>query len=298
MPIRAPRGVLGSLGRRATASFENFATARGVVVAATAATITPAANGSRERGRRDAVTYATETHAMMDSCLCKDVLAAAAKRCKSAPREGNHYATFGLAMVGDILDATRSRHTAKFGASHWIDRNALVSDAVKQMAATDLGALICMDVTSLDADRSGIITDEELVLSAQNGAIVGIITERDFLNAVANGKIDANTRVDSIMTSFLDSTYNVSRLVYVSPDMSVLAAMETMTQNRLRQVPVISSQGIGQDNLPICPRVLGVVSIGEVLKTLLAETRLEVEHLESFILGNHEYSNNGAVSPA
>ena len=154
MPIRAPRGALSLLGRRATASsFENSETARGVVVGA-AATITPFANGSRERGRGGAVTYATETHAMMNSCLCKDVLAAAAKRCKSAPRDGNHFATFGLAIVGDILDATRSRHTAKFGASHWIDRNALVSDAVKQMAATDLGALICMDVTSLDADRS------------------------------------------------------------------------------------------------------------------------------------------------
>jgi CBS domain-containing protein len=147
-----------------------------------------------------------------------------------------------------------------------------------------------MDARALDADRSGVISDEELALSAQNRAIVGIITERDFLNAVARGTMHKDTKVYEIMTSFLDAELNISRLVYVCPQMPVLAAMETMTQHRLRQVPVIESQGIGPDNLPIAPRVLGVVSIGEVLKTLLAETRLEIDHLESFILGNHEYS--------
>jgi hypothetical protein len=40
-----------------------------------------------------------------------------------------------------------------------------------------------------------------------------------------------------------------------------------------------------KDQSPIEPRVLGVVSIGEVLKALLAESRSEISHLESYILG-------------
>ena len=219
-------------------------------------------------------------------CLCRDILAAAAKRCKSTQHfEANHFCTYGAPVIGDVLNATSDKHKA-FGKSHWIDGDARVSEAVRQMHLTDLSALVVMDTRALDVDRSGTITQEELELSASNNAIIGILTERDYLNAVARGFITASTNVSEVMTSFRDASKKIAKLVSVSPEDSVLAAMESMTNNRLRHIPVIASKGVNpKDQSPIEPRVLGVVSIGEVLKALLAESRSEISHLESYILG-------------
>ena len=219
------------------------------------------------------------------SCLCREVLAQTAKRCRAQHPSAQHYASFHCAIVEDILDSTSGAHEA-FGKSHWIDGNSNLLDGLRQMHLCDLGALVVMDRDALDADRSGVITDEELAQSAANDAIIGIFSERDYLNAVARGVVDASTTVRDVMTSFRDASTKFARLVCVSPRDSVLAAMETMTKHRLRHVPVIASEGIDPVNGgPIKPRVLGVVSIGEVLKTLLAESRSEIHHLESYIAG-------------
>lgn len=239
--------------------------------------VTPARGMTSAIERADGVTNVAH-----GACLCREVLAQTAKRCKE---RSNHYATFGCSLVGDVLDATSNAHRA-FGKSHWIDGDARVQEAVRQMHLTDLSALVVMDRVALDADQSGSITDEELVMSAQNNAIIGIVTERDYLNAVARGVITPKTKVSEIMTSFRDASTKVSRLVCVSPQDTALAAMESMTTHRLRHIPVISSKGIDTTNKsPIEPRVLGVVSIGEILKALLAESRNEIEHLEHYILG-------------
>ena len=245
---------------------------------------------TRERARPadgpvDASRAVNDSHES-STCLCRDVLAQAARRCRTQHPSAAHYAVFHCAVVKDILDSTNHSHTA-FGRSHWIDGAAKLSDGLRQMYLTDLSALVVMDRDALDADRSGVITEEELALSAANDAIIGIISERDYLNAVARGVVDVSTTVRDVMTSFRDaSTTSSARLVCVSPSDSVLAAMETMTKHRLRHVPVIASEGIDPMNgRPIKPRVLGVVSIGEVLKTLLAESRSEIHHLESYIAG-------------
>jgi CBS domain-containing protein len=245
---------------------------------------------TRERARAadesvDASRAVNDSHES-STCLCRDVLAQAARRCRTQHPSAAHYAVFHCAVVKDILDSTNHAHTA-FGRSHWIDGAAKLSDGLRQMYLTDLSALVVMDRDALDADRSGVITEEELALSAANDAIIGIISERDYLNAVARGVVDVSTTVRDVMTSFRDaSTTSSARLVCVSPSDSVLAAMETMTKHRLRHVPVIASEGIDPMNgRPIKPRVLGVVSLGEVLKTLLAESRSEIHHLESYISG-------------
>lgn len=257
---------------------------------AMAARVDAVSEPSRTSRRRVATT--TETRPRVSDevrsnargkCLCREVLSAAASRCKEPA--SNAYATYNCSRVSDILNATSGKHRA-FGKSHWIDGEAHVSEAVRQMHATDLGALVVMDRIALDADATGVISDEELALSAENDAIIGIFTERDYLNAVAKGVISPKTKVSEIMTGFRDASTQVSRLVCVSPQDTALAAMESMTTHRLRHIPVISSKGIdSKKKTPIEPRVLGVVSIGEVLKALLAESRSEIEHLESYILG-------------
>jgi len=273
MTIRA-RWTVGLLGRGT----------RDATTTATTATTTTTATTAKTAKDAASTTAAATTRA--SPCLCRDILAAAAKRCAAAQRlEANHFCTYGTPVIGDVLNATSDKHKA-FGKSHWIDGEARVSEAVRQMHLTDLSALVVMDARALDADRSGTITQEEMELSASNNAIIGILTERDYLNAVARGLISASTKVSEVMTSFRDASKKIAKLVAVSPDDSVLAAMESMTNNRLRHIPVIASKGVNPDDQsPIDPRVLGVVSIGEVLKALLAESRSEISHLESYILG-------------
>ena len=274
------RGALASW-RRASSVARRCARSEGLDARGRMWTTAASVGGSARGLESDARERGLESDALAP-CLCRNVLAQAAKRCKE---RSNHYATFGCSLVGDVLDATSDAHRA-FGKSHWIDGDARVQEAVRQMHLTDLSALVVMDRAALDADQSGDITDEELAMSAQNNAIIGIITERDYLNAVARGMITPTTTVSEIMTSFRDASTKVSRLVCVSPQDTALAAMESMTTHRLRHIPVISSKGIDTKNKsPIEPRVLGVVSIGEVLKALLAESRNEIEHLEHYILG-------------
>jgi CBS domain-containing protein len=232
-----------------------------------------------------------------NTCLCRDVLEAAHTRCQ-AMSEASKYSTYGCVLVSDVMHATSAKHM-KFGQTHWIDEEARVMDAVRQMFATHLSALVVMQREALDADRSGVISDEELLLSAENDAIVGIITERDYLNAVAQGQIGLHTKVKDIMTDFKHSDAageSKKKLIFASPDSTALAAVETMTNNRLRHVPVIGSKGFDKLGNPIQPRVLGVISIGELLKSVLAEARCEIHQLEGYIHGDAEYSAEEHVS--
>jgi len=245
--------------------------------------------------------YVSPTMHGLDSnqanCLCREVLEAAAKRCgrsRSSLGEVNKYSTYGCILISDVIDAVAPNHL-KFGQSHWIDGDARVMDAVRQMYSTQLSALVVMERSLLDADSSGVISEEELLLSAQNDAMVGIITERDYLNAVAKGEVGVSTKVKDIMTSFSDAG-KLKKLVYASPHHTALATMETMTNHRLRHIPVIGSEGFDDIGNPIQPRVLGVVSIGEVLKAVLAETRSEIHQLESYIHGDSDYSADEHVS--
>ena len=236
------------------------------------------------------------------NCLCRDVLEAATHRCSSSRAvhhgEANTYSMFGCVLVGDVMDAVSSTHM-KFGQSHWIDGDDTVMNAVRQMFSTNLSALVVMERDALDADRSGTITDDELLLSAENNAIVGIVTERDYLNAVAKGNVGVATKVKEIMTDFKNTTPTGEarkKLIFTSPSSTALGAIETMTNNRLRHIPVIGSKGFDEVGNPIEPRVLGVVAIGELLKGVLAEARQEIHQLECYIHGDSEYSAEEHVS--
>ena len=94
------------------------------------------------------------------------------------------------------------------------------------MTEADVGALLVMDRVSLDRDGSGDVDEDELRAAPESGAIKGIITERDYLRAVALGNVRWNTKVAEVMTDF---EANPDALVSVTPDTSVLAAMEVMT---------------------------------------------------------------------
>lgn len=103
------------------------------------------------------------------------------------------------------------------------------------------------------------------VLVTDNGALVGIFSERDYARKVVlQGKDSATTPVRDIMTS---------KLIHVTPDMTVDQAMQLMSDKRIRHLPVLDSAG----------SLVGVVSIGDLVKETIEYQQFLIKQLESYI---------------
>lgn len=96
----------------------------------------------------------------------------------------------------------------------------------------------------------------------------GIFTERDYLRKVAlEGRASADTAVDEVMSS---------PLITVPTTEDTRAAMETMTERRCRHLVVVDDD-----------KMVGIVSLGDLVKHMLVEKEAEVEQLSSYISGNY-----------
>jgi CBS domain-containing protein len=100
------------------------------------------------------------------------------------------------------------------------------------------------------------------------GRPVGIFTERDYLRKIAlEGRSSRDTRVDDVMSA---------PLITVSPVESTRDAMETMTECRCRHLVVLDGE-----------QMVGIVSLGDLVKHMLVEKEAEVEQLSSYISGTY-----------
>ena len=85
-----------------------------------------------------------------------------------------------------------------------------------QMNSQDVGALLVMDRAVLDADGDEIVTEAEFRASPQTGAMRGIVTERDYLRAVARGAVAADTkgerRLDSLPALTVSLASSITQL--------------------------------------------------------------------------------------
>jgi CBS domain-containing protein len=102
-----------------------------------------------------------------------------------------------------------------------------------------------------------------LVMSGDK--LVGIFSERDYARKVILvGKTSRETRVSEIMTA---------QVVCVGPDCTPEEAMAVMTEKRVRHLPVLEGG-----------RVIGVVSIGDVVRAVVEMQQFTIEQLQKYIL--------------
>jgi CBS domain-containing protein len=128
-----------------------------------------------------------------------------------------------------------------------ITPDALVFDAVSALAARNVGALLVVDGDEL----------------------VGIISERDYRNKVIlRGRTSKETQVKEIMTS---------ELIWVGPEESVERCLNIMTRQRIRHLPVL-----GEDH-----KILGIISIGDLVKSVIEEKETEIGELKKYIWGGY-----------
>ena len=95
---------------------------------------------------------------------------------------------------------------------------------------------------------------------------VGIFTERDYArNVILKGKSSPTTPIRDIMTI---------RVIFVNPEQTVEECMAIMTDKHIRHLPVLRDE-----------KVIGMISIGDLVKSIIADQKFTIEQLEQFIQG-------------
>ena len=94
--------------------------------------------------------------------------------------------------------------------------------------------------------------------------VVGILSERDYARKVIlQGRSSPTTRVNEIMTT---------RVAYAQPQQNIDECMAIMTEKRIRHLPVMEEG-----------HLIGVISIGDLVKSIIAEQQFIIEQLERYI---------------
>jgi CBS domain-containing protein len=121
--------------------------------------------------------------------------------------------------------------------------NAMVIDAIRLMDEKNVGALPVLD----------------------GGTLVGIVSERDYIRKIiVKGRSSKDTPVSDIMTK---------ELLTVNPSNSVAECMRTMTEKRVRHLPILEGT-----------KLVGILSIGDVVNWLMSAQEAAIDNLERYSL--------------
>lgn len=108
--------------------------------------------------------------------------------------------------------------------------------------------------------------DVGAVLVLERRRVVGIFSERDYArNVVLKGRASRGTNVREVMSS---------RVLYVHPDQTIDDCMSVMTRKHIRHLPVLEAE-----------RLIGIVSVGDVVKQVIADREYDIRQLEHYITG-------------
>lgn len=129
---------------------------------------------------------------------------------------------------------------------HKIDANATVFAGLEALAKYDVGALVVVD---------------------KKGEIAGIFSERDYARKVIlMGKSSKKAKVKEMMTT---------TVYHVKPENYLRECLEIMTKKRTRHLPVMEND-----------KLVGLVSIGDIVNRIISEQKTKIHDLESYIVGS------------
>ena len=116
------------------------------------------------------------------------------------------------------------------------------------------------------------------IVVLESGKVVGIVSERDCARKlVLTGRSAKDTPLVDIMSA---------PVMFVHPHRTVEECMALMTENRLRHLPVMERE-----------QLIGLISIGDLVKALISEQQFIIDQLEHYISGDREPGpSSGAVS--
>jgi len=124
-----------------------------------------------------------------------------------------------------------------------ISKDQSVMQALIIMSEKNIGAIIIVD---------------------NNDLPIGIFSERDYARKVIlKGKNSKDTLLDEVMTK---------ELITVTREFKIDQCMELMIENKIRHLPVLENK-----------KVVGIISIGDVLKIMIKEQKELIDHLQKFI---------------
>ena len=132
----------------------------------------------------------------------------------------------------------------KGNAVYTVNASTCVYEALEDMEDKNLGALVVVE---------------------SDGKLIGIFTERDYARKVIlKGRSSKETTVGDIMTD---------RPVFVNPDTKIEECMQLMTNKYIRHLPVLENNAL-----------VGVISIGDLVKFVINEKDFIIENLEHYIV--------------
>ena len=103
-----------------------------------------------------------------------------------------------------------------------------------------------------------------IVIVDNNDLPIGIFSERDYARKIIlKGKSSKDTLLDEVMTK---------ELITITRDYKVEQCMEIMNEKRIRHLPVLENK-----------KIVGIISIGDVLKIMIKEQKELIDHLQKFI---------------
>jgi CBS domain-containing protein len=139
-----------------------------------------------------------------------------------------------------VIDLLNKRGSELFH----ISPDVMVFDGLKLLASHSVGAVVVLE----------------------QGALVGIFSERDYTRKIAlQGKNSKETRISDIMTR---------RVIIVSPDTGTRVCMSLMSANKIRHLPVVEAG-----------KVVGLISIRDIMDDIIADHEQTISHLQTYITG-------------